>query len=234
MAILRLPLWFKYVTLVLLLTAGLSYVAGEAIRSFEKRYLEQQLDSQIKSHFSALATTFSGDVIAQKNGFLNEKLEQLAVHYPDLCYVSILNNKGLEVGQWGDRPHDDNPMALNFTNNVQHNSERVGSMRISLSKKQMLQEINMHVEKMRMYTAATLLSLAGLIYLLSQILIISPISRINQRLLSLAHEDTKLRKGHDELSRLDNSVYMLARYMKRQQEMPRCLPTSPNPNLLPP
>ncbi|MGF1866532.1 response regulator [Enterovibrio norvegicus] len=214
----RLPLWFKYVTLVLMLTAGLSYVAGEAIRSFEKRYLEQQLDNQIKSHFSALATTFSGDVIAQKSGFLNEKLEQLAVHYPDLCYVSILNNNGLEVGQWGDRPHDDNPMALNFTNNVQHNSSPVGSMRISLSKKQMLQEINMHVEKMRMYTAATLLSLAGLIYLLSQILIISPISRINQRLLSLAHEDIKLSKGQDELSRLDNSVYLLARYMKRQED----------------
>lgn len=239
----RLPLWFKYVTLVLMLTAGLSYVAGEAIRSFEKRYLEQQLDNQIKSHFSALATTFSGDVIAQKSGFLNEKLEQLAVHYPDLCYVSILNNNGLEVGQWGDRPHDDNPMALNFTNNVQHNSERVGSMRISLSKKQMLQEINMHVEKMRMYTAATLLSLAGLIYLLSQVLIISPISRINQRLLSLAHEDTKLSKGQDELSRLDNSVSMLARHMKRQedreielikQEKPRYLPTSLSPSLLRP
>lgn len=223
MKIMRLPLWFKYVTLVLLLTMSLSYVAGEVIRWYEKNYLEQQMDAQIKANFSALTETLAGDVIAVQPGFLNEKLKRLAGHYPDLCYISITNHDGIEVGQWGDRPHDDNPMALNFTNDVQYANNHVGSMRISLSKKHMMDEITFHVEKMRLYTAITLLTLAALIYFISQYLLLSPIARINQRLLSLAHANTMLtnperEKGQDELSRLNAGVDHLETYIKIQQE----------------
>ncbi|ATF08652.1 response regulator [Candidatus Enterovibrio altilux] len=213
----ELPLWFKYIMLVLMLTVGLSYIAGEAIRSFEKRYLEQQMDTQIKANFSALAATFSADVIAERRTYLNNKLKQLAVHYSDLCYVSILNINGTEVGQWGDRPHDDNSMALNFTNNINHVNQLAGSMRISLSKKQMMKDINVHVEQMRMYTAITLLTLAALIYIISQYLLLSPISRINQRLMSIAHADFTLHKSHDELKRLDNCVDMLSVHIMQKE-----------------
>ncbi|PCS21869.1 response regulator [Candidatus Enterovibrio escicola] len=218
MKIIHLPLWLKYITLVISLTGGLSYVAGEVIRSFEKQYLEQQMDTQIKANFSALTSILAVDVIADQRGFLDKKLRGLAIHYPDLCYVSIVNRNGVQVGQWGDRPHSDNPMALNFTNSVNYANQYVGSMRISLSKKQMMKDINYHVDQMRLYTAVTLLTLATIIYLISQFLILSPIARINQRLISIAHANPDIDKWHDELSRLDSCADNLEEYIRDHEE----------------
>ncbi|WP_394208977.1 response regulator [Enterovibrio calviensis] len=214
----RLPLWFKYIASVLVLTAGLSYMAGEAARGFERNYLENRMDTQIRANFSALISALSDDIVTQQPGTLNQKLLLMAEHYPDLCYVSIITDQGVEIGQWGDKPHDDNPMALNFVNPVSVKGQYIGSMQISMSKKQMLQDITQHGNQIRGYVALTLLLLSLLIFAVSHFLIFSPLSRINRRLLGFAKTNDYHSSAHDEISRLNQCVEDLDIHLKRQQE----------------
>ncbi|CZF81161.1 Autoinducer 2 sensor kinase/phosphatase LuxQ [Grimontia celer] len=211
----QLPLWLRYMLSVLALTMALSFIAGEAVRSFERNYLSERMDNQIRANFSALTSALSSDVLTKSSGALNNKLALMAEHYPDLCYISIVTEGGVEIGQWGDKPHDDNPMALNFINPVNYRDIRVGDMQISMSKKQMLADIELHVEKMRIYTAVTLLVLGLMIYLISQKMVFSPLSKINQRLIEVADQEGHPREHLDEITRLSKSVDDLEFHIER-------------------
>ncbi|USH05109.1 response regulator [Grimontia kaedaensis] len=211
----QLPLWLKYMLSVLALTMALSFIAGEAVRSFERNYLSERMDNQIRANFSALTSALSSDVLTKSSGALNDKLALMAEHYPDLCYISIVTEGGVEIGQWGDKPHDDNPMALNFVNPVNFSDTRIGDMQISMSKKQMMADIELHVEKMRIYTAITLLILGFMIYLISQKMIFSPLSNINQRLIGVAEQEGHPREHLDEITRLSKSVDDLEFHIER-------------------
>ncbi|WP_232312651.1 sensor histidine kinase [Enterovibrio coralii] len=219
----RLPLWFKYTFSVLAITVALSYLAGELVRSYETKYLQERMDSQIRANFSALTEALSDDVLTQQSGALNAKLDRMAKHYPDLCYISIVSQNDTEIGQWGDRPHDDNPMALNFSNLVEYQGSAIGTMRISMSKKQMMADIATHVEEVRFYTACLLLTLATLTMLVSHYLVLMPISRINKRLMNMSYTDEVLDTKSDELVRLNNGVNILEKYLnqhlKREAEL---------------
>ncbi|AUI86109.1 hybrid sensor histidine kinase/response regulator [Vibrio azureus] len=210
----RLPIWFKYLASVLALTVSLSFVVGEVVRTFETKYLSDRMDAQIKANFQAITAALSPDVASHRSQPLNEKLALMAKHYPDLCYVSILDNYGEQVGKWGDKPHDNNPMALNFSNSIDSGVSSIGSMQISMSKKQMMADINMHVEQMRFYTALTLLSLSFLIYLISQWMIFSPLSRINQKLIHIySRKGDKSTINVDEVTRLEYGVEQLEEHL---------------------
>ncbi|PNQ59795.1 hybrid sensor histidine kinase/response regulator, partial [Vibrio agarivorans] len=220
----HLPIWFKYLVSVLTLTVSLSFIVGEVVRNFETQYLSDRMDAQIKANFQALSVALSSDVVSHRSQTLNEKLALMAKHYPDLCYVSILDNLGEQVGRWGNKPHDANPMALNFSNSIDSGALPIGSMQISMSKKRMMADINMHVEQMRFFTALTLLSLSFLIYLISQWMIFSPLSRINQKLISVYYrKGDKSTINVDEVKRLEYGVEQLEIHLyelkKREQQL---------------
>ncbi|SKA57710.1 ATP-binding protein [Enterovibrio nigricans] len=219
----HLPLWFKYTLSVLSITLALSYLSGEVVRNYETTYLEKQMDAQIRANFLALTEALSDDVLAEQSGALNAKLDRMAQHYPDLCYISIVSQRDTEIGQWGDRPHDDNPMALNFSNLVEYEGRSIGTMRISMSKKQMLADISKHVEEVRIYSAGLLITLALMTMFISQYLVLSPLSRINKRLVNMSYTDEVLDTKSDELIRLNNGVNVLERllnqHVKREAEL---------------
>ncbi|EOD78799.1 sensor histidine kinase/response regulator [Grimontia indica] len=219
----QLPLWLKYMLSVLSITMALSFIAGEAARSFERQYLSDRMDNQIRANFSALTAALSSDVLIKNSGALNEKLALMAEHYPDLCYISIVTDGGVQIGQWGDKPHDNNPMALNFVNSVTYRDTQVGDMQISMSKKQMMADIEIHVETVRFYTALALLSLGFLIFLLSQKMVFGPLSKINQRLIDIAKQEGRAPQHVNEITRLSKSVDDLEFHIEhlryREQEL---------------
>ncbi|MDD1783369.1 response regulator [Enterovibrio sp. ZSDZ35] len=231
----RLPLWFKYTLSVLSITLALSYLSGEVVRTYETKYLEDRMDAQIRANFSALTEALSEDVLTQQTGALNAKLDRMAQHYPDLCYISIVSQNDSEIGQWGDRPHDDNPMALNFSNLVEFDGRSIGTMRISMSKKQMMADISKHVEEVRIYSAGLLLTLALLTMVVSQYLVLLPLSRINKRLVNMSYTDEILDTKSDELMRLNKGVNVLERllsqHVKRESELMEAKKTADSANI---
>ncbi|MGF1769684.1 response regulator [Enterovibrio makurazakiensis] len=211
-------LWVKYIVSVIVLTAGISYLAGNAARQIERNYLESRMDMQIRANFSALISALSEDITTQESGILNQKLQLMAKHYPDLCYVSIVTNDGLEIGQWGDKPHDNNPMALNFVNPVSIDDKHIGLMQISMSKKQMLQDIALHGQQIRYFSAAAVLILSSLVVVVSHFLVFRPLARVSRRLQSLSNSHDHQASTYNEMTRLHLCVDELDKHIQEQQQ----------------
>ncbi|WP_028021838.1 response regulator [Enterovibrio calviensis] len=214
----RLSLWAKYIVSVILLTAGISYLASNVAGQIERNYLESRMDMQIRANFSALISALSENMTTQESGVLNEKLLLMAKHYPDLCYVSIVTNDGVEIGQWGDKPHDNNPMALNFVNPISADDKHIGFMQISMSKKQMLEDIALHSEQIRYFSALVVLLLSTLVVVVSHFLVFKPLARISGRLQTLSNSQENQTSSDNEMTRLNFCVDELDKHIHEQQQ----------------
>lgn len=224
-----LPLWLKYVFMITLITLVLSFSAGEIVRVFEKNYLEEKVGKQLQNYFQALSSTAIEDVLTEDIPHLETILEQATSHSPDLIYVLISNETGKQLASSGLAPTTDDKLIAQYHHTISFEGEIFGSMTLALSTENLLNEINHHVDQIRYLSAASLLLLGLFSYFLTQSLLLSPITKINRKLLSI-NEFTHLSKPEpqylSELERLNRSVNMLQEVLQAQKEKEHQLETA--------
>ncbi|MGR5146243.1 response regulator [Photobacterium alginatilyticum] len=219
-----LPLWLKYAFLISLITLLLSFSAGEIVRGYERNYLEDKVDRQLQSYFQALSSTTIEDVLTEDVPHLETILEQATSHNPDLTYVLICNEAGVLLARSGQDPGDNNPLTAQYHRTIMFEGEIFGSMTLALSKERLLADISHHVDQIRFISAASLLLLGFFCYFLTHYLLLSPLNRINRRLLSVDELALPVNQEHlSELARLDKSVNVLQKVLTAQKEKERQL-----------
>lgn len=224
-----LPLWLKYASMITLITLVLSFSAGEIVRVFEKNYLEEKVNKQLQSYFQALSSTALEDVLTEDIPHLETILEQATSHSPDLIYVLISNEAGKQLASSGQAPTADDKLIAQYHRTISFEGEIFGSMTLALSTENLLNEINHHVDQIRYLSAASLLLLGLFSYFLTQSLLLSPLMKINRKLLSI-NAFTHLTKPEpqylSELDRLNRSVNMLQEVLQAQKEKEQQLETA--------
>ncbi|OLQ69487.1 hybrid sensor histidine kinase/response regulator [Photobacterium proteolyticum] len=221
-----LTLWFKYAFLISLITLLLSFCAGEVVRGYERNYLEDKVDRQLQSYFQALSSTTIEDVLTEDVPHLETILEQATAHNPDLIYVLISNEAGVLLASSGQAPGSNNPLTAQYHRTIMFEGEVFGSMTLALSKERLLADINHHVDQIRFISAASLLLLGFFCYFLTHYLLLSPLNRINRRLLSIDGLALPVKPDPEhlsELARLDKSVNVLQKVLKAQKDKERQL-----------
>lgn len=224
-----LSLWLKYLFMITLITLVISFTAGEVVRVFERNYLEEKVDRQLQSYFQALSSTTIEDVLTEDIPHLETILEQATAHNPDLIYVLISNEAEVQLASSGQKPSNDNTLTARYHRTITFEGEVFGSMTLALSKEMLLNEIGQHVDQIRYFSAASLLLLGSFSYFLTQYLLLSPLNKINRKLLSINDLSLPAKpepENLSELARLNRSVNMLQEVLLAQREKERQLETA--------
>ncbi|MCW8327429.1 response regulator [Photobacterium sp. SDRW27] len=207
--------------MITLITSVLSFGAGEIVRVFERTYLEEKVDLQLENYFNALSSTTIENVLTEDIPHLETILEQAASHSPELIYVQITNEAGKLLARWGEAPRASNGLSAQYQRTISLEGEVFGFIRLAISKEKYLNEINHHVDLMRYFSATSLLLLGCFSYFLTQYLLLSPIDKINRKLLSiqnLAQSVEPVPEQLSELERLNRSVNTLREVLLAQKE----------------
>ena len=214
-------LWIKYLTILSIVTVGLSFTAGEIVREYETRYLERKVESQLVGHFSTLSSIAMEDVLTEDIPRLETIVDQVALHTPDLQYILICNEDQDVLVSWGEKPAQELPLMAVYENKIALENETFGYMKIAISKAPFFKDIAQHVEQIRYFSAISLLLLGVLCYFVSQYLFLSPIDKINHKLLSingLLLPKGMSREKSSELEVLSCSVDLLQDALNIQKE----------------
>ena len=226
-----LSLWIKYLFMITLITVVISFTAGEVVRVFERNYHEEKVDRLLQSYFQALSSTTIEDVLTEDIPHLETILEQATAHNPDLIYVLISNEAEVQLASSGQKPRNDNTLTAQYHRTITFEGEVFGSMTLALSKEMLLNEINQHVDQIRYFSAASLLLLGCFSYFLTQYLLLSPLNKINSKLLSINELSLPAKpepepESLSELARLNKSVNMLQEVLLAQREKEHQLETA--------
>ncbi|MCG7496394.1 response regulator [Vibrio sp. Of7-15] len=216
-------LWIKYLAILSIVTVGLSFTAGEVVREYETRYLESKVESQLERHFSALSSIAIEDVLTEDIPRLETIVDQVVMHTPDIQYILICNEDKKHLVAWGEKPEQAPPSMAVYQNKIALENEIFGYMKIGISKTPFFKDIAQHVEQIRYFSAISLLLLGVLCYFVSQYLFLSPLDKINKKLLSIHDLPLPKKVSHSassELEVLSCSVDLLqdALILQKQKE----------------
>lgn len=217
----KLPLWLKYAVMISFITLIFCIISGEIVRLYEKDYLEEKVERQLQQYFTVLTAATIEDVLTEDIPHLNTILEYVAPDIPDLCYVAIHNDQDNTLATWGIKPLENSTESSQIYKTISVEGEVFGSMSIAISKNNLINDINHHVEQMRFFSAISLLFLGVLSYFISQYLLLSPLTKINNKLLSLKclqKTPNEPLTEQSELDRLNASVDTLKDVLKQQIE----------------
>ncbi|CAG22883.1 response regulator [Photobacterium profundum] len=217
----KLPLWLKYAVMISFITLILCLISGEIVRVYEKNYLEEKVERQLQQYFTVLTAATIEDVLTEDIPHLETILEYVTSDIPDLSYVAIHNDQDKTLATWGVKPLDNSTESSQIYKTISVEGEIFGSMSIAISKNNFINDIDHHVEQMRFLSAISLLLLGVLSYFICQYLLLSPLTKINNKLLSLKCLQKTPKEPlteQSELDRLNASVDTLEDVLKQQIE----------------
>lgn len=217
----RLPLWLKYAVMISFITLILCLISGEIVRFYEKNYLEEKVERQLQQYFTVLTAATIEDVLTEDIPHLDTILEYVASDIPDLSYVAIKNDQDKVLATWGVQPLKNSTESSQIYKTISVEGEVFGSMSIAISRNNLVKGIDHHVGQMRFFSAISLLLLGVLSYFICQYLLLSPLTKINNKLLSLKclhKEPQEPLAEQSELDRLNTSVDTLENVLKQQAE----------------
>ena len=199
----------------------ISVISGEIYRWSESQRMREKINLESSKLIEVLSASLIDPIIAEDRPLLKSAIEEVASTAPGLFEIEITNESGESLAQWLLLEHSTHPEQLVFTQDIVFEGERFGTLHMAWDTALHEEEIKRRVLESYLTSAATLLVLTLMIGLLVRRIVIAPIGKINQRLLSLSRGDLMSELELDaavELERLAESVNALARSLQLQQE----------------
>ncbi|HIF9175263.1 TPA: response regulator [Photobacterium damselae] len=223
----RLPLWGKYLLVIVSLTMVMGFVFGEILRISETKFIEEKIQGQLEQYSNIIVSATKQDLLEQNNQNLENTVLTITYNIPSLAHLCFYNRDNEKIYQWGiDDQHSDDHFHYEITKDVVVNNGYIGKVEIALKNQVPEEIIAHHVAYIRIILAASLLVLGCLCYFVSQYLIINPIARINHKILSLKEmypQLNQVKENQSEMQRLNSSVLILRQVLEKQREKERQL-----------
>ena len=214
------PLWLQIILLMIVLVLILGYASGELARSYEQRYLEQNLERQGQKLFSLLSGASLDAIISEDRPILDSIISQSVERVPDLHKIVVQNESGKVLSSWQADVIEKNHI-ISSTNSVELAGEKFGSIIIEWSVAHFHSEIQSHVRDVRLFTLLMLTFMSMIITAGISLLTVRPINAINRRLLRLADGELDERfslSSSREFIRVSESFNMLCATIRLKNE----------------
>ena len=198
-----------------------SVISGEIYRWNETQRMREKINLESYKLIDVLSASLIDPIIAEDRPLLKSAIEEVALTAPGLSEIEIRNESGESLAQWPPLGHHEHTDQLFFNQDIVFEGERFGTLHMAWDTALHEEEIKRRVLESYLTSAATLMVLTLIIGLLVRRIVIAPVSKINQRLLSLSKGDLNSElqlDAADEFVRLAESVNALARSLQLQQE----------------
>jgi diguanylate cyclase (GGDEF)-like protein/PAS domain S-box-containing protein len=199
----------------------ISVVSGEIYRWNETQRMREKINRESSKLIEVLSASLIDPIIAEDRPLLKSAIEEVALTARGLFEIEITNESGESLAQWSLREDHERPEQLAFTQDIVFEGERFGTLHMAWDTALHEEEIKRRILESYLTSAATLLVLTLMIGLLVRRIVIAPVGKINQRLLSLSRGDLISELQLDaavEFERLADSVNALAHSLQLQQE----------------
>ncbi len=199
----------------------ISVISGEIYRWNETQRMREKIAQESSRLVEVLSASLIDPIIAEDRPVLKSAIEEVALTARSIFEIEVLNESGASLAQWPSLGHHDHSEQLVFTQDIVFEGERFGTLHVAWDTAMHEEEIGRRVMQSYLTSAVTLLVLTLMLGLLVSRIVIAPVGKINQRLLSLSRGDLVSELQLDaavEFERLAESVKDLARSLQLQQE----------------
>jgi len=201
-------------------------LSGELVRTMETTYLQQSFEEQSRKMFSILSATSIDAVVSEDQPLLETIVAQTVTFEPDIYSLVIENELGEALVSWESANMSADDPLMPFSRDIVFEGESFGTMRIEWNVTSLMNEIDNHVEKMRMFAMGVILLLGLIIISWVDRLVVSPIRKIHNRLNELGQGEIKDElnmTAAEELVRLGKSVNTIGENLRlktlREEEL---------------
>ncbi|WP_417224645.1 EAL domain-containing protein [Amphritea sp.] len=216
----RPPLWIK-IMLSLLLTLILVVLAvGELMRLQLQADYSASLRSTSEDTFLLLTAAALEPVISEDIPQLRSIVNETARLQPDIHAIRVVNEEGVLLASSSRDADKVRHHLVSFSKELIFESELFGVLSIDWSTERLDNEVIHHINMMRYWVIASLLTLTLIILVLIHFFAVRPIGKIHQHLLALNRGNLKSRIDihcSRELSLLSNAVNNLADALAMQK-----------------
>ncbi|MEF1206604.1 hypothetical protein [Photobacterium damselae] len=112
----RLPLWGKYLLVIVSLTMVMCFVFGEILRISETKFIEEKIQGQLEQYSNIIVSATKQDLLEQNNQNLENTVLTITYNIPSLAHLCFYNRDNEKIYQWGiDDQHSDDHFHYEIT-----------------------------------------------------------------------------------------------------------------------
>jgi diguanylate cyclase (GGDEF)-like protein/PAS domain S-box-containing protein len=222
----RWPLWLQLSVALSLATLVVSFLTGMLVRKFETEYGLAKLRERTQHTMSLIASAAIEAMIIEDTPVLRTIADELIGADPSIRSIRFENEEGRTlVLRMAENAQGEHGPPIRFSETLVYEGEVFGKLEVQLGLESLQRQNEERVGTIRFGALGVLLALLALIVGLLHGLVIRPVNRIHQGLLSLARGEKACRCEMSpytsrELLRLAESVAELERFqevLKRSQ-----------------
>ncbi|MDM8546550.1 ATP-binding protein [Candidatus Venteria ishoeyi] len=222
------PLWRQVSLLFVVVTLIVIFIASFLVRYFVTDYLIEDIEKQTEKISFLLTAASLNAIITQDIPLLETAMEQSSQSDPAILRIKYRNQQGLLIAQW-QPPHDAEDISKReFTRPIIVEKEHFGYLYMAWDMRPIEQKVRFMVGRVQLFSVLLAVALSTMIILLMRWLVVSPINKINRRVLKIANNDYTHplylpKRSATELVALADSVNQFAQVLRiqaqRQQEL---------------
>ncbi|MBI1842297.1 MAG: PAS domain S-box protein, partial [Verrucomicrobia bacterium] len=163
-------------------TLLVSVLAGEMVRHFEKRYLDNELEQQTHRVFTTLSGAAMEHVVSQDRPMLKSIVEGSVSPDPDILSFNIDAPDGKSLVSW--EVHRTNAATRTFEKDVISEGAKFGTMRVTWDTLRQEATITSHVNNIRLLLLISLIILSVVILACVERFVLSPVRQLAQGLVA--------------------------------------------------
>ena len=219
----RWPLWLQLTSAMVLASVAVALVAGNAMRDIETDYLRDELRRESLRTSQALTSALAGPVASGDQDDLLALLESSRRDDARVHSLALIDAAGRTVSRWVEaetlRPAD--LLYISIVTTIPGAGQ--GRLVVSWNVARLVEDIQEHVDRMRVNVFFTVGLLSGVLVVLVHFLVMRPVDSLRRGLDALARGESEVRMrlsplAASELDRLAGSLGELGRYQRELRE----------------
>ena len=181
-------------------TLLVSVLAGEMVRHFEKRFLDNELEQQTHRVFTTLSGAALEHVISQDRPMLKSIVEGSVSPDPDVLSFRIEAPDGKALVHW--EVHRTNVTSRSFEKEVVSEGQKFGTMRVTWDTRRQEATIDSHVSNIRLLLLISLIILSVVILGCVERFVLSPVRQLAKGLEAAGTETEGSKRSSVSLQKL--------------------------------
>ncbi len=215
------PIWRQLVTILLFFSSIFIIFAPLIVHKIEREFLLENLQKQNQNIIAVLSSAIKDAVVVENKPILQNIVDESIKHNPDIISFSIFNEKGKMLAKMEKSIPGNKENTFKLGRDLVCEGEKFGSIEIVIDTNSAQEIIGSHINTIRMIATTVLSSLFLVVLFVVHKIVVSPIKKIDRRLIQLSKGDIKSKlnlKSSEEINRFSNSVQLLCDSVALQLE----------------
>jgi two-component system, sensor histidine kinase and response regulator len=196
---------------------------GEVVRNLEEKRLTQDLEDRAALTISLMNGLTLEAIIVEDVPLITTALKEAVDRIPALVFISVENERGTSIAQYGQRDTPDTGNILEFSQDVEFEGEVFGKMKVRWSTRGGRLKIERSVQQARLYAIFALALLALLTSILTSRLVLRPLGVVHRNMLAtvrrrVTHKTALPKFASREFAALEKSVQTLEDVLKERDQ----------------